>query len=450
MRTSYIPFLIAAILITAASPKLVEPSEPGDSELPRAAAKNGTRGQLTLDQAISSALTMNPSLAAGTHAVSAAEARVTQAGLLPNPEFALEAENFGGSGDLDGFNAAETTAVISQPILLGGKRGRRRAVAESEQTLAGREFEAVRLDVTARTTSAFYRVLAAQQREALADELLGLAERFARTVQMRVDAGKVSPVEATRASIEVAQARVGLSRAVRELEAARVLLTANWGSSTADFDRAIGELPEPTDPPTLRQLRQGLAETPEVKGLDDLIERQQRVLKLEKSFRIPDLTVSVGPRRFEETGRSAWVAGISLPIPIFDRNQGARRAAEFDLERARRDADAVRVGLEAQLSSALARLHAVTLEAIAMSQEIVPAANAAFAATETGYREGKLGFLNVLDAQRALFETRSLLLDSREEYAITRTELERLIGRPMGPQANTSTLGHHTSQGEER
>ena len=80
-------------------------------------------------------------------------------------------------------------------------------------------------------------------------------------------------MEATRASIEVAQARVGLSRAVRELKAARVLLTANWGSSTADFDRAVGELPEPTDPPALRQLRQGLAETPEVKGLDDLIEK---------------------------------------------------------------------------------------------------------------------------------------------------------------------------------
>jgi cobalt-zinc-cadmium efflux system outer membrane protein len=393
---------------------------------------------------------MNPSLAAGAHAVSAAEARVTQAGLLPNPEIGFEAENFGGGGDLDGFNAAESTAVISQPILLGGKRGRRRAVAEAEQTLAGRELQGLRLDVVAGTTSAFYRVLGAQQRVALAHELLGLAERFARTVQAKVDAGKVSPIEASRASIEVAQARVGLARAVRELEAVRVLLAATWGSSTATFDRAAGELPEPTDPPSLGQLRQHLIEAPEVTRLEDQIEREKRILELETSSRVPDLTVSVGPRRFEETGQSAWVARFSLPIPMFDRNQGSRRAAEFDLERTRRDAEAVRVGLEAELASALERLRAVAVEATTMSQEIVPAANAAFAATETGYRKGKLGFLNVLDAQRTLFETRSLLLDSREEYATTRTELERLVGHPLGPMADAPTLRHDTSQGEER
>jgi cobalt-zinc-cadmium efflux system outer membrane protein len=450
MRTSFVTLAIAALLIIAASPGLVEPSEPSDSELARASAKKGIEGHITLEQAVSRALKRNPALAAGTSAVSAAEARITQAGLFPNPELELETENFGGSGELDGFNAAESTAVVSQPILLGGKRRHRRSVAESERTLAGRDLEAVRLDVTAGVTAAFYQVLAAQRREALADELLALAERFAGTVQKRVDAGKVSPVEATRASIEVSQARVGLARAVRELEAARALLAANWGSSTADFDLAVGELPELIDPPSLGPLRQHLLKVPEITRLEDQIERERRALELERSFRIPDLTISVGPRRFEETGESAWVAGISLPIPIFDRNQGARRAAEFELERTRRDAEANRVGLEAELTSTLERLRAVTLEATTMSQEIVPAARSAFAATQAGYREGKLGFLDVLDAQRALFETRSLLLDSREEYAITRAELERLIGRPLSLQRAPSPPEADTSQGEER
>jgi len=444
MHKSVLARLAAVLLILAASPMLVEPSGPGDSDPSRASADKNTEGRVSLEQAVSRALANSPSLAAGTSAVSAADARVTQAGLLPNPELELESENFGGSGDLDGFNAAESTAVISQPFLLGGKRRQRRAVAESERSLAGRELEATRLDVTAGTTSAFYRVLAAQDREALADELLGLAERFAGTVQKRVDAGKVSPVEATRAGIEVSRARVELARAARELEAARALLAASWGSSTADFDRAIGQLPMPSDPPALRRLRQLLATTPEANTLDDLVERQRHVLELERSFRIPDLTVSVGPRRFEENGQSAWVAGISVPIPVFDRNQGSRRAAEFDLERTRRDAEAVRVSLEAELVSAYERLQAVALETNAMNHEIVPAAETAFTSTETGYREGKLGFLEVLDAQRALFEARMLLLDSREEYAIARTELERLIGRPLSPAITG------TSQGEER
>lgn len=450
MHTSSIKPFIAAVLILVASPGPVKPSEPSVSVPSRASANKAIEGHITLELAVSRALKRNPSLAAGTSAVSAAEAKITQAGLLPNPELKLETENFGGSGELDGFYAAESTALVSQPILLGGKRRHRRSVAESERTLADRDLEAVRLDVTAAATAAFYQVLAAQQREALAEELLALAESFADTVQKRVDAGKVSPVEATRASIEVSRARIGLARAVRELEAARALLGASWGSSTADFGLAVGELPEPRNQLSFEQLRQHLLKAPEITRFEDQIERERRVLELEKSLRIPDLTISVGPRRFEETGESAWVAGISLPIPIFDRNQGAWRAAEFELEQTLRDAEANRVDLEAELTSTLERLRAVTLEATTMSQEIVPAARSSFAATQAGYREGKLGFLDVLDAQRALFETRSLLLDSREEYAITRTELERLIGRPLSLQGMASPVEAFTSQGDER
>ena len=158
----------------------------------------------------------------------------------------------------------------------------------------------------------------------------------------------------------------------------------------------------------------------------------------------------MGPRRFEETGQSAWVAGISLPIPIFDRNQGSRRAAEFEVERTRRDADAVRVAFEAELAIVLERMHAAALEATSMAREVVPATNAAFSATEKGYSKGKFGFLNVLDAQRALFEARSLLLDSREEYAITRTGLERLIGRSASPRTESASSGYEPPQGESQ
>jgi cobalt-zinc-cadmium efflux system outer membrane protein len=302
-------------------------------------------------------------------------------------------------------------------------------VAESEHVLAGRDRDALRLDVITGTTSAFYRVLAAQQHVSLAQELLGLAERFAATVQARVDAGKVSPVGATRAAIEVAQARVRLARAKRELLAGRALLVSTWGSPTAAFDEVLGELPEPTPPPTLQQLRPLLMEAPEIVRLDEQIERVRRNLELERSFRIPNLTVSVGPRRFEDTGQSAWVAGLSLPIPIFDRNQGSRMAAEFELERTRRDAEAVRVAIETKIAAALERIHAAAMAAVTMDRDVVPAATEVLAATEKGYREGKFGLLEVLDAQRALFDARSIFLDSREEYAMTLTELERLVGR---------------------
>jgi len=404
----------------------------------------GPFGELTLEDAVSLALQHNPLLAAGTQALSAADARVVQAGLLPNPELEIEVENFGGSADLGGFESAESTAVFSQPILLGGKRSRRRAVAQTDYALAGRDLDAVKLDVRARTAAAFYAVLIAQDRQALANELLDLAQSVGDTVQIRVDAGKVSPVESTRAQIEVSTARINVIRSVRELAAARARLSATWGSSTTSFQRAIGTLPDPGPPPPLHRLIPLLDGTPEILRLNDHIQRQGQVLDLENSFRFPDLTLAAGPRWFEATGQSAWVAGFGLSIPVFDRNQGERRAAEFELEKSRREAQAGRVAIETELVAVVERLTAAAEVTDALNRDLVPATSSAFTAIETGYREGKFGFLDVLVAQRALFDARSVLLDSLEEYALTRIELERIIARPLTTLIGEST----TSQGD--
>lgn len=450
MHTSSTSLFAAALLIFGPQCERIEASQPVETGGVRAIAREPGEGGLDLESAVTRALRSNPSLAAGTNAVSAAEARVTQAGLLPNPALRLESENFGGSGEYAGFGVAENTVVVGQPVPLGGRVGRRRAVAESGRALAARDLEAIRLDVIAGTSSAFYRVLAAQQRAALAGELVDLAQQFADTVGKRVDAGKVSPIEATRASIEVAEARVGLARAEREQAAARALLAASWGSSVVDFDRAVGELPPPREPPPLAELRESLRVAPEVRRLDDLVERGRRSLELERSLRFPDLELGIGPRFFEETDGWAWVAGLSVPLPVFDRNQGGIRAAEYELESLRRDADAARIGFEAEVAAAYERLRALSHEATVLGREVVPAAEEAFRATETGYREGKLGFLEVLDAQRTLFRVRSSLLDSREEYAIARVELERRVGLPALQSAAAMPVAAESKQGGTR
>ncbi len=446
MRRSIQSLMMITVLTAAAAAVWAEPPETGSAGSPLEAADPyaGPAGELTLEDAVSLALHHNPLLAAGTQALLAADARVVQAGLLPNPELEIEVENFGGTADLGGFESAESTAVISQPILLGGKRSRRRAVAQTDYALAGRDLDAVKLDVRARTAAAFYGVLIAQDRQALANELLDLAQSVADTVKIRVDAGKVSPVESTRGQIEVSTARISVIRSVRELTAARARLSATWGSSTTTFQRAIGTLPDPGPPPPLNRLIPLLDDTPEIRRLNDHIQRQGRVLDLENSFRFPDLTLALGPRRFKATGQSAWVAGFGLSIPVFDRNQGERRAAEFELEKSRRDAQAGRVAIETELVAVVERLTAAAEVADALNRDLVPATSSAFAAIETGYREGKFGFLDVLVAQRALFDARSVLLDSLEEYALTRIELERIVARPLTALIGEST----TSQGD--
>jgi len=89
--------------------------------------------ELTLRQALAAALVNNPQLIAFAWENRAREADALQAGLGPNPELELEIENFGGSGEVAGFQGAETTLALSQLVELGDKRRKRLAVAELQQ-----------------------------------------------------------------------------------------------------------------------------------------------------------------------------------------------------------------------------------------------------------------------------------------------------------------------------
>jgi cobalt-zinc-cadmium efflux system outer membrane protein len=444
--------IITIAAMAGAAVVCTPPLEAGtiSDRLERGEAGEQPGAELTLDEAISTALRLNPMLAAATEAVSAAESRLQQAGLYSNPELDLEAENFGGSGELTGIDFAETTFAISQPLLLGGKIAGRKGVAGSDHILATKDLEAVRLDVVAETTNAFNNVVTSQERVQLTEELFELAESFAATVHARVEAGKVSPVEEIRARAAAARTRVEVSKATRALAVARVRLAGTWGSSEPRFTRALGQLPTPTTPPPYGVLAPKLAETPEMDRLTEQVQRQEHVVELEGSRGVPDLTVTAGPRHYRDTGEWAWVGGFSMPLPIFDRNQGARRAAEFDLERTRREVEAQRIALEGRLAQILERLRAVSEEARTYREEIVPASTEAFDAMSIGFREGKFGFLEVLDAQRSLFEARLLHLDTMQRYATARAQLERLIGLSLGDQTDCESGNSALLRGERQ
>ncbi|MBI2442119.1 MAG: TolC family protein, partial [Lentisphaerae bacterium] len=204
-------------------------------------------GVLTLRRALELALMHNPELAAAAHEVRAAEGNVRQAGALPNPELEVTAEDVGGSSDPA---AAQITMRLSQAIELGGKRNKRREVARSEARLSGWEYEAKRLDVLTQTRKGFVDVLSAQEQLALAESVLILAEDVRRVASERVKAGKVPPLEETKAGVEVSLARITRDRVKRDLDTARKLLAATWGHTTPVFTEAAGALESATDIPS--------------------------------------------------------------------------------------------------------------------------------------------------------------------------------------------------------
>ncbi|NHC08279.1 TolC family protein [Azonexus fungiphilus] len=386
-----------------------------------ALAKEPT-GSLTLSTAIELALTSNPELSAANNELRAVEGAVIQAGVLPNPEISTAVE------DTQNKATRTTTIQISQRIELGGKRSARVTSAERGRDVAVADLAAKRLDIRATVIGAFFDVLVTQERVQQAEDLLGLAQRASQAASRRVTAGKISPVEETKARVAEASARVELNQAQRELVTARKRLAASWGSSTPRFEKAEGR----TDilPPlrSAEEIDRRLNASPALLRARHEADRFSALADLERSRRIPDVTVSLGSKKAEELGRNQTIVGVSIPFPIFDRNQGNVLEAQRRADKARDELSATAIRLSTEVTQNEERLKALVVEAQTLQSEIMPGARSAYEAASKGFDLGKFSFLEVLDAQRTFFQARAQYLRSLSDAHRTAAELERVLG----------------------
>ncbi len=405
------------------------PAYRAESEPPDTPAPDST---LMLSDALALALLHNPDLRAFAWEVRAREAHMLQAGLPPNPEVGGEVENFNGSGSLDGFDAAEVTFGLSQLVELGGDRQRRKQVAAGERNLAGWDYETIRVDVLTETTQSFAAVLAAQERLNLSDTLREQAEQFYETVLARVDAGKVSALEEQRARVVLTKARLDYARRVRELRRTRARLSATWGSTEEPaFGSVQGTLYAARGVPPFAALADFIERNPDVARWRDEMALRRADVALEKAARIPNPIFGIGSRRLRDLGANALTAGISIPLPLFNRNQGAIKAAQYRIKEGEEAQRAAIVLAHHMLADAYERLSMAHEEVAALRDEVLPAARESFAATQEGYREGKFDLLTVLDTQRTFFEATNQYIEALETYHLTRAEVERLIGTSL-------------------
>lgn len=394
-------------------------------------------GTVTLRDALAAALLRNPELAAFSWEVRVQEARALQASLRPNPELALEVENVAGSGSFGGADQAETTLALGQLIELGGKRVKRRRVAELDATLAGWDYEVRRVAVFSEVARAFADVLAAQETLVLSQELQQLAEETLVSVRRQVRAGATSPVERTRAEVALAAQEIDRQRADAALAEARLRLAALWGSPEARFEAAQGDLHRINAPPSLPSLLARLEQSPELARWVEEIALREAVVELEEAKRVPDVTASAGVRRLEESDDTALVFGVSVPFPVFDRNQGDRVAAHRALAKARHLRRAEQVRVETGLRTSFRELSSSFAEIRALRDVAIPQAKTAHHGVREGYLRGLFRYVDVLDAQRTLFDLRTRELDALRRYHGAVAEIERLTGMPVRPPKST-------------
>ncbi len=388
-------------------------------------------GSLTLHDALALALTDNAELAPFAWQQRANEARRLQASLQTNPELSFEVEDVLGTGEFFGLREAQTTLQLSQVIELGQKRAARTEVASTVGGITKAEYELKRVEVLGDVTQKFIQVVASQHALDLALTNRQLAEDALRTVQERVKAGKGSALEERKSQVTLARGEVLVEGAKHDLGTARKKLAATWRSTLPIFEKAQADLFAHKPIPPFTEITKRISESPEVARWISEKKLREAEIKLEDARRVPNLTVGGGLRRIEGPGDQAFVFSLSLPLQIHDRNQGGAAEARALLGKTAAEQKAA----EVRLGMILVGLYEEIIHDVRMMEglqkEILPKAEEALAISREGFAQGRFSYLEVLDAQRTIFEVKQEYIQVAASYHQFLLEIERLIGQPI-------------------
>ena len=330
---------------------------------------------ISLARALALTLERSPQLAAFSWDIRAAEARILQAKLVPNPEISWEGEDFTRAGVQSATESMQNTLVLSQLIELGGKRSSRVREAQFDRRAAEWDYQVKRLEVLKSTTLAFIDVLSGQRKVSLAEENVQLAEREIPVTQKKVEAGQASNVELIRTNTEVATARIELTEARHDLEAARVNLAAQWGAKTATFVSVSGNLEQLRPIPSLESLKAKLQANPELAKWTTERQKREATLNVARAEAKPDLTVDAGPRLLGASHADmSLVAGFSIPLPLWNRNQGKIAEAEANVAKTSDERAAAEAGAYAELNEAYQTLQRAAEEVRILRDTVLPGA----------------------------------------------------------------------------
>lgn len=424
---------IAGLLIALAAGAVFAQSLPA-TQANRAAspeAQSETAASLTLQKAVALALEGNPDLTVAKREIEATEGQVLQGQVRPNPELAYSLE--------DQRTQTGTQSVqINLPVELGGKRAARIAAAERGRDIAMEDLNVRRIEIRAAVVAAFFDTLAAQERAALALDSVDLAVKATDVVAKRVAAGKVSPVEESKARVAEAGVRIELAQAQSEQRSARGRLASLLGTNPPRFTLVAGNVEALPVVPSFDSVQQRLSASPTLRRAQLEVERRRSLVDVERSKRTPDVTFSLGVKRPNELQRDQLLFGVSVPLPLFDRNQGNLLEALKREDKAQDELQALNLRVGTEVLQARERLDSIRGEVDVLQRDVLPGAKSAYIATTIGFENGKFNFLEVLDAQRTYFAAKSQYLKALAEAHRAAADIDRVLGDST-PNANETS-----------
>jgi len=399
----------------------------------------------SLEQAVDFSLQNNGELKALREEKGIREAGRTRAGLYPNPVLAAE----GTTGELTGSPSENTLSVgISQELLTAGKRGKRLLAAEKDLEGFDRQLDNAARLLAAEVKTAFYDLLLAQRRLELAERSLELNQRLGEIARQRFEAGDIPELEVNLARVEAARSEGRKAEAERELVPARARLLLLMGLPAETEAGFAGSLEKaPGDVRKLAELKElALTQRPDLAALEAEKAKAEAEVRLARAERIPNLTAGIAYTR-ENTAID--VAGaevkdrdnliglsLSIPIPLFDRNQAGIREAAARKGSAAARTLFVRQSVEREVEAAHARLTGAEKIASLYAGGIVPQLEENLKLVQEAYQIGEIGILIVIEEQKKFVDVHENYLTALYDRQTARAELVKAVGGSLDTETS--------------
>jgi cobalt-zinc-cadmium efflux system outer membrane protein len=350
------------------------------------------------------------------------------AGLQTARQFLNPSISFGAARD-----TPHESVLWDQIFELGGKRGKRIALAREEQAATELDISVRSRQIRQRTRQAFYAVIASREQTAQAKAALDLATRIRDIVQQRFDAGDVAQIEVIQADVELARTTADYETAAQTEKIADAQLAALLNLPVTEAANVQGRL---SDLPKVESLQvandAAMRSNTDLQRATEEVQLEQRRLELAKAQRVPNLDIQAGadlnsPHEFSVGPRGQ----IAVSVPLFYHGQGEVAQSTTRLEFLRLSLQALRTNAAADVAAAYFDYLAKAHQAEQYEQKIVPQSVKLQEMAEDSYRSGKSNLLTLIDAQRKLNETRKTYLDSLLAVQSSFATLEEVVGAPL-------------------
>ncbi len=401
--------------------KTIPKSDPSSIAASPAAA-NSAWHLATLE---SIALQHNPALQRAAANVSAAHGRALQVGLKPNPLMGIDYQQVGSRGLAEQFGA-----TLQQEFVVPEKLELNRQVAYQDIQRLQHEFAIQRQRVLTDVRIAFVRALKAQKQLEFLQQLVSLSDQARVISEKLLEAEEVGKTDLLQAEVEVERAKVERANVLNHRQAVWRELASVVGQPELPFYPLAGDLKGPAAErdfeQTLSQLRSC---SPEIAALAATIQRARYNLRRQEVEPRPNITVQ-GLMNWQDNGIGGSSDGaltVSLPIPVWDRNQGAVQAAYQELMAADRQFKMLELQLQQRLAGVYERYRNALQQISQFEQVILPKAAEVLTLTRKAYEIGELDFVSLLTAQRSYAQFQLTYLDALEELRIAEFEMEGLL-----------------------